>query len=138
MLVPAGILVVVARQALAHLDHAEHAAHLQRTERPMAHHHRQGVLGQRHGHLLHAGRLAAHVHQADARAAMLGQQRDRAFVAQRLHVVDDVHAKIERSAQLVLPQRLGLARSGIDKIERESIEGRTCNLDRRKRFGIVM
>src|SRR5450830_1292139 len=60
--VPAGIAVVVARQVLAHLDHAEHTAHFQRTVGAGAAHHRQGVVGQRHFHLAHGTAFVAHHH----------------------------------------------------------------------------
>jgi hypothetical protein len=49
--------------------------------------------------LLHRLRLhAAHVHQADAAARMRGDEIERARLAQRLDVVDDVDAELERGA----------------------------------------
>src|SRR5262249_13005764 len=55
MLVPTGVLVIVARQSVADLHDGEHAAHFNRTERTMTGHHRQRVVGKLHFHRTHVG-----------------------------------------------------------------------------------
>src|SRR5262249_43864880 len=96
MPVPAGVLVVVRLQSLAHLHDRKHAAHLHRAELPEAGHHWQRVIGRWHfhcTHLRHPARTHRHVTTADyARdllAHLLEVDADIGFhvVAHRVHGV---------------------------------------------------